>query len=319
VAVLGAFGQRDRGVAQDGAGVAAPQEAKEAPALPPGVYARIDGRDVTEKEYSEYLLASIGKRHLDEYIDRLLIEAAARSRGIVVTPEEVDALVEERIERTVRGIWGGDRDKFLAALAKRRTTLEEKRAQDRQEIYFNRLLEKLVLKSRELTPEVLRREFERAYGPGGVQYEIRHILVSTRKRTGPDGVTLPGRTDAEAKERAAKIRQSLLAGGDFAQLVKRYSDDSFTRPNDGRIPLYRADFYGAEFHAAVGGLTKEAPLSGVVRSRRGLHLIQLLDKRETEFDSVRKEVEERARNRPPTVDEERAFLRGLRAAAKIVR
>ena len=289
------------------------------PELPEGVYARVDGRDITEKEYAEFLLSSVGKAQLGKYIDRLLLEASARRQGVVVTREEVESLVDERIERTIQGLYRGDREAFLGALAERHMSLADRRQKDRQEIFFERLLEKLVLKERKVTPEAKRREFERAYGVGGVQYEIRQILVSTGRRIGPGGESLPARTEAEARERASKIRRELLDGADFGQLVKRYSDDSFTRANDGRVPLYRPDFFGVEFHRAVEGLTKEAPLSGVVPSRRGFHLVQLLEKRLSKFQDVEEEVEKLVRNRPPTLEEKRALLAELRKRADIQR
>jgi len=288
-------------------------------ALPPGVYARVNGRDVTEREYAEYLLASLGKSHLGRYIDRILIETEARRQGVTVAPEEIEKLVEERLQRTVQGIYRGNREAFLEALTRRHSTLQERKQRDRQEIYYDRLLEGLILKSRTIDDASLRAEFERVHGPGGVQCELRHVLVSTRRRIGPQGERLAARTAAEARERANKIQQELLGGADFAQLVARYSDDPFTRQNDGRVPVYRKGLFGAEFDAAVARLKQDSPLSGPVRSKQGIHLIQLVDRRTTKLEDVRADIEKLVRSRPPTSRERQGALQKLRAAATVAR
>ena len=305
---------------------AAPPQATPSPdvpsavaALPPGVYARVDGREISEREYAEFLLASLGRAHLGRFIDRLLIDAAARRAGVAVTPEEVERLVEERIQRTIEGIYRGNRESFLEALERRQSSLDDLRQRDRQEIYYERLLDGIILAARTVDEAAVAREFERVYGPGGVEPELRHIVVSTRRRIGAARETLPARRESEAVERAAKIHEELLAGGDFVQLVERYSDDPFTRENDGRIPVYRPGHFGDEFDAAVAGLTAERPLSGVVHSPHGLHLVQLVGLRVTKLDDVRAEVESLVRNRPPSTAEKREALAAMRAAARIER
>ena len=309
------------GLAQEGA--AKPDGESESAAggesLAPGVYAKVNGREITEREYAQYLLASIGKAHLGRYIDRILIESESRRQGVSVTPEEVEKLVTERIDRTIQGVYRGNREAFLASLARRNMTLDERKQRDRQQIYYDRLLGGLILKQRKVDEATVQQEFERVYGPGGVQLELRHILVSTRRRIGADGARLPPRTAAEAKSRASKVHQELLGGADFSRLVERYSDDPLTRQNSGRVPIYRPGIYGAEFDAAVSKLTKESPLSGVVSSSQGLHLVQLVEKRETKLKAVKAEVEALVRNRPPSPAEKQDALATLRQAATIVR
>jgi parvulin-like peptidyl-prolyl isomerase len=283
------------------------------------VIAKVNGREITVREYADYLLASLGKSQLDVYIDRLLIEAEAQKQGVAVSPDEVEKLVEERLDRTIKSIYRGDRDEFLRALERRETTIEERKAKDRQDIYYERVVEKLILKERKVTPEALQKEFERTYGPQGVQFDLRHVLVSTSQRTGADGEAIPARSESEARELAEKVHKELLGGADFVQLVKQYSDDTYTRRNDGRIPLYREGFYGKEFHEAVEKLSSDQPLSGVVRSRRGFHLIQLLAKKETQLDEVRVELEKLVLEKAPATKERHDLIQRLREAAKIVR
>lgn len=300
----------------------------EDPELPPGVLAVVNGREITIDEYVGYLLASIGKSRLDEYVNRLLLDEEARQLAVSVTPQEVEAAVEERIRRIIKSLYLGKREEYLADLEKRHTDLEGEKVRLRQEVYYDMLMNRVVLGTREVTEEAVRRQFEKIYGEGGVQYVLRHILISTRSpRAGPgeaeagSGGGTRGRiirrSPGEARERAEKILQEIRGGLEFTQAVKQYSDDAFTKANQGRIPNYRKGSFGDSFHAAVEELTPESPVSGVVESPRGYHIIQLVEKRTTRFEDVKDDVEEVVRNLPPSAEERQSLLVRLRKEAKI--
>jgi parvulin-like peptidyl-prolyl isomerase len=317
--------QKDRekpaGTAKPGEGSPAGKGAEKSN-LPPGIIARLNGRDITLDEYGSYLLASIGKSRLDEYLDRLLVEEEAKSLGISVEPAEVESRLEEQVDRTIKSLYQGKKEGFVESLAKRRSNLEEYKAKQRQDLYFEMLAERVILKTRQPTEADLKKQFEKTYGEGGVQYTLRHILISTRAPIGGPGAS-PGpgpegaRTNAEAKEKAEKILKELQGGADFAQAVKQYSDDAFTKRNDGRIPQYRKGFYGESFHQAVTQLTPEKPLSGIVESPRGFHIIQLLEKQVTKFEDVKPELEKVVMNQAPTPKERHDLAQRLREKAKI--
>ena len=206
--------------------------------------------------------------------------------------------------------------------------MEEEKARLRQERYYDILREKVILKTREVTDEDIRREFERVYGDGGVRYTLRHILISTRPATprpdegapGQDPAKVapePARTKEEARERAEKVLAEIRGGLDFVQAVKQYSDDHFTKKNDGRIPTYRKGTYGNDFHAAAVNLTTQGPVSGVVESQRGFHIIQLVEKTEAKLDDTRAEIEKMAKSQPPSPRERLELTSRLREKAKI--
>lgn len=300
--------------------------------LPPGVIARLNGREITFDEYGSYLLASIGKSKLDEYMDRLLTEEEAKSIGVAVQPAEVESRLEEQLDRTIKSLYQGKKESFSENLAKRRSSLEEYKAKQRQDLYFEMLAERVILKTRKVTDPDLEKQFERTYGEGGVQYTLRHLLISTRPTAGtkdgpgapgaasPDTSPTPpasGRSSAEAKDRAERILKELQGGADFIQAVKQYSDDAFTKRNDGRIPQYRKGFYGDSFHKTVVQLTAEKPLSGVVESPRGYHIIQLVDKQVTKLEDVKAELEKVVMNQAPTPKERHELVQRLREKAKI--
>ena len=281
--------------------------------LPPGVLARLNGRDITVDEYARYLLDTLGKSELPKYVDRLLLDAEATRLGIQVTAERVDELVEEQLEREVRGLYRGDRARLEAALEKSRLTLADYKARLRQELRYDLLVQSAVSAGRKLTDTAVRAEFERIYGKDGTESVLRQILVATG--------SLPGgtetRTATEAKARAQVVLAELRQGGDFVLATRAYSDDPYTRQNEGRLPHYRTAVYGDSFDAAVRALSKENPLSGVVPSKRGYHIIELLDRRTVRFEEVAADLREALKNRPVTLEERQALVRRLRAAAEI--
>jgi len=284
--------------------------------LPAGVLARVNGKEISAQDYTAYLFATLGKTRLREFIDRLLTEEEGRRLEVAITPEEVEGRVNAQIESTLRALYQNSMEKFVESLARRNLTLEEHKLKLRQETAYKLLEEKCILKTRKVTDEDIRVRFEQTYGEGGVQYEIRHILIAVRPRT-PSGDPKPALTDQEARAKAEKVLKELQGGADFVQLVKAYSDDELTKRNDGRIPQYRKGYRGPEFHEAVTRLTEDNRISGVVRSPQGYHIIQLIEKKTTRLEDKREEILNVLNTQQPTPQERATFIRSLREKAKI--
>src|SRR4051812_37583859 len=74
-----------------------------APAAPPAtaandkrVIAYIYGSPpVMREEFGDYLIGLIGRDRVRLYVNRRIIEAAAAQRGITVTPQEVDTVIDQ--------------------------------------------------------------------------------------------------------------------------------------------------------------------------------------------------------------------------------
>ncbi len=280
--------------------------------LPQGVLARVNNRDVTLEEYASYLVATFGKSRLDEYINRILLEEEANRLQIEVAPSQVETELAEEMKRVVASRYSGDEQKFAAALRARRTSIDEYRARRRQRIYYATLEDEVIRQTREVTDALLEREFERVYGPGGVQLVLRHILIALK----PVGRNVR-RGPSEAQTQATRVLAELDAGLDFGQAVRQYTDDPVGRENDGRIPQYRKGIYGEEFERTVAQLTPQAPRSGVIMSSEGAHIVELVERRTTKLDDVKADVEALYRNRAPTVEERQELMRRLRQKAEV--
>ncbi len=286
----------------------------EAP-LPQGVIARVDGQDLTVEAYKDYLFRLVGKDRLQHFIDEMLVEKKAKELGVAVTAEETAQKVDEELQRQVEGFFKGDVGKFKEQLTQRGMSVDDYKAQRAPAMRNELLLERCVVQSRKVDDQKIQERFELDYGKGGITYELRHILISTRQQ----GKAPDSESEAAARSKAERILRELKDNADFGEMVNLYSDDTYTKKSGGRIPKYRADMYGPEFDTAVAGLTEQSSISGIVKSTRGFHIVQLLDKKVTALDSVKEELRKLLVAEKPSAKERYEYIEALRKAAAIVK
>lgn len=99
----------------------------------------------------------------------------------------------------------------------------------------------------------------------------RHILIHLDKDA------TQAQKDA-AKAKADKIRAELVAGKDFAQAAKEYSDDKGSKDKGGELGFNERESWVKEFSDAAFALEKDE-LSQPVLSPFGYHLIQVEEKK----------------------------------------
>ena len=163
----------------------------------------------------------------------------------------------------------------------------------------------LVLAQRAPDERVLRRLFEDRYGPGGMQVEVRHLLVSfaeIRERLSAGNRRAveqqdPERVEALAQQRITEL-QALLADADAPP------------PDWQPLPGYRFQRFGVAF-AETARKLPVGEVSAPVRSEAGLHLVRVDGRVVTTFDDVREEIEAAARTAPVTLLEGRRLREEL--------
>ncbi len=289
----------------------------EPPKLPEGVLAIVEGEEVTLEAYKDYLWQVERRTWLRGFVDQMLLEKKARELGVTVSEEEVRRKVEEETQRDVELFHKGDVQAWRSALAKRWWTPADERARKAVKLRSELLQAACVLATRVVTEEQIRKRFERDYGPGGIDYELRQIVVSARRA----GVRTPDPDfEAKARAKAERILRELRDGADFEEMVSLYSDDAWTKPQGGAIPKYRPNLYRSEeFDAAVRSLTEPGQLSGLVKTRRGFHILQLIRRRVTNYEDVKEELRQILTKAEPEPMERIEFVKKLRAAARITR
>jgi peptidyl-prolyl cis-trans isomerase D len=98
------------------------------------------------------------------------------------------------------------------------------------------------------------------------QVKTRHILITVAK--GADA-----RTDAAAKAKAEDLLKQVKAGGNFAELAKKNSDDPGSKDTGGELPLIPTSSLDPAYAQAAMALSP-GQTSPVVRSQFGYHIIQ---------------------------------------------
>lgn len=93
--------------------------------------------------------------------------------------------------------------------------------------------------------------------------KVAHILVQ--------GV------NEEAKLKAQAILTELNNGADFATLATEKSDDTYSAKNNGELDWFESGVMDPAFDKASFALTKDAPVSELVESAFGYHVIKLID------------------------------------------
>jgi peptidyl-prolyl cis-trans isomerase SurA len=131
-----------------------------------------------------------------------------------------------------------------------------------------------------------------------VQTHARHILIKTSELV----------SENDAKTRLQEIKQRIDKGADFAEQAKLHSEDG-SAPQGGDLGWLSPGETVPEFEGAMDRL-KAGQVSGLVQSGFGWHLIQVLERRNTDVSVEQKR--QRARNAIRTFKSDEAFQDWLR-------
>ena len=105
------------------------------------------------------------------------------------------------------------------------------------------------------------------------QTRARHILLRVT----------PQLTEAAAKDKLADIRKRIASGQDFAGLAKENSDDGSAK-DGGDLGWTNPGMFVPEFEQVMNGLAP-GQLSEPLVSRFGVHLIQVMERRESQLST----------------------------------
>ncbi len=245
------------------------------------VIAVVDREIITESELSDRVsfLAlqnrldaaspELRKQVLDGMVTEKLILAQALIDSVEVTDDEVARQLDQQIQNFIRQVGSEQRVEQLYGKSINRIKREY-----RDEIKQQLLVQK-VRQQREANLQVTRREVEEffaAYRDSLPQvpeeFALSHLFIVPVPDTAVENLT---------RGRLKAIRDSLEAGGDFAEFARRYSVDG-TATGGGDLGWARRGDYVREFEEVVFGL-QPGQLSGVVKTQYGFHVIQLVERR----------------------------------------
>src|SRR5215210_1054043 len=241
--------------------------------VPADAVAVVDGQEIAKTDY-DALLAQAKKSYTNqkrefpkagsqEYqtlknqavqflVQREQFEQKAEDLDVEVTEEQVDA----RLAQILKQYFGGDKKKYEKQLKEQGLTEKQVRNDIRAQIVSEKIFEQVT---REV--KVTDAQIDEYYKKNKTQYsqpesrEVRHILVKT-------------------KAQADDLYGQLQEGADFAALAKRFSQDTGSKANGGKLTISKGQTVAPFDKTAFQLKTNE--ISRPVKTQFGYHVIQAL-------------------------------------------
>ena len=185
-------------------------------------------------------------------VQREQFEQQADALDVKITEKQVDA----RLAQIQKQYFGGDKKKFEKQLKDQGLTEAQVRKDIRSQIVSEKIFAEVTGKV-----TVTDKQVEEYYAKNKSQYsqpesrEVRHILVKTRAK-------------------ADDIYDQLKAGADFAALAKKFSVDTGSKANGGKLTISKGQTVAPFDQTAF--LLKTNEISKPVKTEFGFHIIQPL-------------------------------------------
>jgi peptidyl-prolyl cis-trans isomerase D len=127
------------------------------------------------------------------------------------------------------------------------------------------------------------------------QVKVSHILIKTPLPA--PGAKEDEKAVADARAKAEEVLKEVKAGGDFAKLAEKYSDDPGSAKSGGELGWIGRGRTVPEFEKAAFSLAK-GQTSDLVKSSYGFHIIHVEDKQAAHLKTlaeVKSEIEEKVK------------------------
>jgi peptidyl-prolyl cis-trans isomerase D len=132
------------------------------------------------------------------------------------------------------------------------------------------------------------------------QVKVSHILIKTPLPT--PGEKEDEKAVAEARAKAEDVLKQVKAGGDFAKLAEKYSDDPGSAKSGGELGWIGRGRTVPEFEKAAFSLGK-GQTSDLVKSTYGFHIMRVEDKQDAHLKTlaeVKSEIAEKVKQQKAT-------------------
>jgi hypothetical protein len=224
-----------------------------------------------------------------------------------MTAADVDRLLQA-LPPDRRAFYGGQGKRLLAQYIIRMKLLSAeaiKQKLDQQpdvafaiEIARESILTEAARKHIEEGITVSDQELRELYQKDKTRFEevrIAHILIRTENAPLKSGdASHPGLPESEARKKLEDIRQQILAGADFAQMAKQYSEDSATAASGGDMGVVQPDKIVPPVVNAAHALAL-GQVSDIIPTPYGFEIIKVEDKHTKPFEEARPALEAQLR------------------------
>jgi parvulin-like peptidyl-prolyl isomerase len=260
--------------------------------VPADAVAVVDGQQIARSDY-EALLSQAKKSYKNQkrefpaagsqefqtlrnqavqfLVQREQFEQEASDMDVDVTDKQIDA----RLEQIQKQYFGGDKKKYEKQLKEQGLSEKQVRNDIRAQIISEKIFEQ-VTKDVKVTDA----DIAAYYAKNKPQYsqpesrDVRHILVKTKKQ-------------------ADELYAQLQGGADFAALAKKYSEDTGSKANGGKLTISQGQTV-APFDKVAFELEKNE-ISKPVKTEFGYHIIQPLSDEKAAKVTPLKDVKESIR------------------------
>jgi len=165
-----------------------------------------------------------------------------------------------------------------------------------------------------VSPEDMQKYYDQHKGDfGEAKVKVIYIAYNDKPLPSSDPAAKKPLTAAEAEKRAQEIVQKLKAGGDFAEMVKQFSDDEESKTKGGEFPILRPNDTSvpAVIKAAVFAL-KPGEVSDPIKQANGFYVFRLESVEVSPLEKVRDDIFNRIKD-----ERIREWLAGLKKDIKI--
>ncbi|PVW13100.1 peptidylprolyl isomerase [Marixanthomonas spongiae] len=179
-------------------------------------------------------------------------------------------LVQDESQKSVDGYLDLFIDYKLKAAEAYAQNLDETRAYKNEFRKYQEQLSRNYIFENKVTEDLAREAFER----GKEEINADHILI----QVGYDAVP---QDTLKAYNKIKEIRKKAVAGEDFEQLAKQYSEEPGAKERAGKLGYFSVFSMVYPFETGAYN-TQEGEVSEIIRTRFGYHIIKVLDRRERE-------------------------------------
>ena len=299
-----------------------PEPPKPVPVQLPDVLARVNGEAVSRVEFERAVQAlesraggpvppdqrdQVLRGVLDQIIGYKLLLQESKARNLAVPDSEIEGRLKE-----IRDQFPSE-DAFKQMLTERKLTLDQVRADARQDMAISKLIEGEIVSKITVKPEQVTDFY--AKNPDqfkqGESVRASHILIGVARDS-------DAAAKAQARAKADQVLKEVKSGKDFAALAKQHSSDPGSAANGGDLGVFQQGQMVGPFNDVAFKLAPGA-VSDIVETDFGFHIIKVAEKqpaRAIPLDDVRPQVEQylQQMNRQQQTD---AFVSGLKAKGKI--
>jgi peptidyl-prolyl cis-trans isomerase D len=235
---------------------------------------RLELQGLTEEEFEQSLRRQLLRQSLEGLV----------SASVSVSDAEVEREFRRRTEQVKLEYVLADAARYRASVqpTEQEIAARFEAKKDAYRIPERRVVSYVLLDRAALQPQVTvtDRDIELYYQDHRDEFRqeeeacASHILVKVK--TGDAG---EGHPDAEAHALAQGLLDQVKAGGDFAAIAKKSSEDTGSAQNGGDLGCFPSGRMVAEFDDAVFAL-QPGQVSDLVKTSFGYHVIRLASKRE---------------------------------------